>query len=140
MRLTKPWIVLIGTTALSLSAGTVFAAYPGEHLARDAKVTMQQARTQALQEAPGTIQSAELEKERGGSGLRFSFDIRTKHGLREIGIDAVTGKVLEDSQESAQSEADEARSEHEAERDEAEHEHEHHGNTDQEQEGGEDVD
>lgn len=137
MRSNKPLIALVGVTVLSLGAGAAFA-YTGAQLAKDAKVTMEQARTQALREAPGTIKSAELEKERGGSGLRFSFDIQTKHGLREVGIDAVTGKVLENSRESSQAEADEARSEHETGQYEAEHEREHHGDADHEREGKDD--
>lgn len=133
MKSKKPLIALVGATVLSLGAGAALA-YPGAYLAKHAKVTMEQARTQALREAPGTIKSAELEKERGGSGLRFSFDIQTKHGLREVGIDAVTGKVLENSRESAQAEVDEERSEHEG----IESEHEHHGDADHEQGGEED--
>jgi hypothetical protein len=41
----------------------------------------------------------ELEKEKGGSGLRYSFDI--KHGgvTHEVGVDAKTGKLLENSVE-----------------------------------------
>jgi len=136
MQSKKSLIALVGATVLSLGAAGAVFAYPGEHLAKDAKVTMAQARTQALREAPGTIKSAELEKEGGGSGLRYSFDIQTQRGLREVGIDAVTGKVLENSHESAQTEANEARSEHEMEGDQAEHEH--HGGADHGQEGEED--
>ena len=130
----KKSITLLGVAVLSLSAGTVFA-YPGANLAKKASVTMKQARTQALKEAPGKIKSAELEKEHGGSGLRFSFDIQTKHGLREIGIDAVTGKVLENSRESAQAEANEARSEHEVQQTETNHED--HSHSDHEETGSE---
>lgn len=133
MKSKKSLIALIGATILSLGAGAALA-YPGAYLAKHAKVSMAQARTQALQEAPGTIKSAELEKERGGSGLRFSFDIQTDHGLREVGIDALTGEVLENSRETAQAEADEVRSEHEG----IEAEHKHHGEAAAEQEGAED--
>jgi uncharacterized membrane protein YkoI len=41
----------------------------------------------------------ELELERGGSGLRYSFDIRQGKKWREVGIDAKTGRVLENSAE-----------------------------------------
>lgn len=125
MKSNKNLIVLVGAAVMSLGAGAVFA-YPGSNLAKGAKVTMEQARTQALQEAPGSIKSAELEKEHGGSGLRFSFDIQTKHGLREIGIDAVTGMVLENSRESTQAEAVEARSEGEVQQTQAMPEHQGH--------------
>ncbi|MDA8383864.1 MAG: PepSY domain-containing protein [Betaproteobacteria bacterium] len=135
MKSNKPIIALVGAAILSLGAGAALA-YPGAYLAKDAKVTMEQARAQALREAPGSIKSAELEKEHGGSGLRFSFDIQTRKGLREVGIDAVTGKVLENSRESTQAEADEVRSEHEAQQTQTEHEH--HGEAASEQGGGED--
>lgn len=74
-------------------------AYTGQNLAKDAKVTMAQARKIALKAHPGTITDAELEKEGGGSGLRFSFDIKTGAKTYEVGVDAKTGKVLENKAE-----------------------------------------
>jgi hypothetical protein len=41
----------------------------------------------------------ELEKEKGGSGLRYSFDIKNGGVTHEVGIDAKTGKLLENSAE-----------------------------------------
>ncbi len=78
------------------SAGAVLA-YTGEHLAKDAKVTMRQARVLALKARPGKVTDAELERERGG--LRYSFDIRSGRTTYEVGIDAITGKVLENGPE-----------------------------------------
>jgi len=101
------------TAALLATASVAAFAYTGQQYAKDAKVSMQQARAKALTKVHGTIKDAELEKEGGGSGLRYSFDIQSAHGLREVGIDAVTGKVLENSAESGQAEAQEARAEHE---------------------------
>jgi uncharacterized membrane protein YkoI len=43
----------------------------------------------------------ELEHERGGSGLRYSFDIQQGKKWREVGVDAKTGRILENSAESA---------------------------------------
>jgi hypothetical protein len=40
-----------------------------------------------------------VEKESGGSGLRFSFDIKNSAGTHEVGVDAVTGALLENSAE-----------------------------------------
>jgi uncharacterized membrane protein YkoI len=40
-----------------------------------------------------------LEQEAGGSGLRYSFVILHKSAKHEVGIDAKTGKVLENSVE-----------------------------------------
>lgn len=37
--------------------------------------------------------------EKGGSGLRYSFDIANGKGTHEVGIDAVTDKLLENSVE-----------------------------------------
>ena len=74
-------------------------AYTGEKLAKGAKVSIEQARTIALQARAGAITAEELENEKGGSGLRYSFVI--KHGgvLYEVGVDAQTGKVLENKKE-----------------------------------------
>ena len=78
-------------------------AYTGEHYAKEAKVTLSQARKMALKAYPGSIISVELEKEKGGSGLRYSFDIRHGKAVHEVGIDAKTGKVLENSDDSGDS-------------------------------------
>ena len=53
-------------------------AYPGQELAGKAKVTIDQARASALKARPGTITDEELEREKGGSGLRYSFDVTAK--------------------------------------------------------------
>ncbi len=70
-------------------------AYRGESLASTAKITMAQARSIAVKAFPGKIVKSELEKEKGGSGLRYSFDIRHGNTTHEVGVDAQTGKVLE---------------------------------------------
>jgi uncharacterized membrane protein YkoI len=75
------------------------SAYSGEELAKNAKVTMEQATEIAQKARPGTITDRELEKERGGSGLRYSFDIKASGHTYEVGVDAVTGKVLENGSE-----------------------------------------
>lgn len=117
----KLLIAIAGASVLGLGTGAAYA-YDGAQLAKDARVTMHDARAQALKLAPGAIKSAELESEHGGSGLRYSFDIQTSQGLREVGIDAQTGKVLEDSAETHRAEAAETRSEHEARGMDVEHE------------------
>jgi uncharacterized membrane protein YkoI len=40
-----------------------------------------------------TLESSE--KEKGGSGLRYSFVVKSGKVLYEVGVDAQTGKVLE---------------------------------------------
>lgn len=78
---------------------TVAMAYPGEGLAKDAKIDLQAARDIALKVRPGKITDEELEKEKGGSGLRYSFDIKVGSKTYEVGVDAATGKVLENKRE-----------------------------------------
>jgi uncharacterized membrane protein YkoI len=79
---------------LVVGAGFV-SAYTGEDLAKDAKVTLPEARAIALKAFPGKITDEELEKETGGSGLRYSFDIKDGGVTHEVGVDAETGKLLE---------------------------------------------
>ena len=77
------------------------AAYTGEELAQKAKVTIDQARSIALKARHGTITDEELEREKGGSGLRYSFDIKSNKVIYEVGVDARTGKALENVREGA---------------------------------------
>ena len=84
-----------------LGGAGLVSAYTGEGLAKDAKVTLPQARAIALKAFPGKITDEELEKEKGGSGLRYSFDIKNSGVTHEVGVDAKTGKLLENSLESA---------------------------------------
>ncbi|MEJ2061192.1 MAG: PepSY domain-containing protein [Gammaproteobacteria bacterium] len=94
-----------------LATGSV-AAYAGDLQGLDkAKLGLEQAAHVARQTVPGKVLKAELERERGGSGLRWSFDIRDAHNLREVGVDAVTGKVLENTLDRDSHEGDRADSE-----------------------------
>jgi len=68
---------------------------------RRANVTIDQARTIALKARHGTITDEELEREKGGSGLRYSFDIKSNKVIYEVGVDARTGKALENVREGA---------------------------------------
>jgi hypothetical protein len=83
-------------TAVRVSAAH---AYSGQELAKDAKVSMVDARAIALKAHPGKITDEELENEGGGSGLRYSFDIKSGNKTFEVGVDAKTGKVLENAVE-----------------------------------------
>jgi uncharacterized membrane protein YkoI len=74
-------------------------AYVGEELEKNAKVSLLEARKIALKAHPGKIVDEELEKESGGSGLRYSFDIKQGVKTYELGVDAMTGKVLENAAE-----------------------------------------
>lgn len=90
-------------SALALGlAGAAGSAYAmdGSQYAREARVTLDQARAIALKTLPGgAITDQELEKEKGGSGLRYSFDVKVGQAEHEVGVDAKTGAVLENSVE-----------------------------------------
>jgi hypothetical protein len=76
------------------AAITAFA-YTGAELASGAQVSIDQARAIALHIVPGEITDEELETEKGGSGLRYTFDIKWGAEMYEVGVDARTGAVLE---------------------------------------------
>ncbi len=85
-----------GILIATLLTGTAFAL-DGEKYLKDATVKPADARVTALKAYPGKIISEELEKESGGSGLRYSFVISSNTAKHEVGIDAKTGAVLENS-------------------------------------------
>jgi uncharacterized membrane protein YkoI len=88
-------LVIPGILPLASSA----IAYTGQELAGKAKINSEQARSIALKARPGTITDEELEKEKGGSGLRYSFDVKSGSVTYEVGVDAKDGKVLENDKE-----------------------------------------
>ncbi|MFZ3326879.1 MAG: PepSY domain-containing protein [Methylocella sp.] len=98
MKATTPRAVglLLLTVMIPMAVGSA-AAYTGQQLARDAKITIDQAREIALHAHPGRITDEELEREHGGSGLRYTFSLDPDSGVQELGVDAVTGQVLENS-------------------------------------------
>ncbi|HQS03509.1 MAG: peptidase M4 [Halothiobacillus sp. 24-54-40] len=85
--------------ALTLTGVAAAQAYTGESYAAQAKVSLEEARSIALKAYPGKITDEELEKESGGSGLRYSFDIETGTVTHEVGVDAQSGAVLENKKE-----------------------------------------
>lgn len=91
-------------SAMGLACGLLVAsvgaqAFTGQQFAKDARVGIAEARSIALKAHPGKIVDEELEKEAGGSGLRYSFDIRTGRATQEVGVDAQDGAVLENKLE-----------------------------------------
>ncbi|WP_296714478.1 PepSY domain-containing protein [Rhodoblastus sp.] len=99
MNLTSKRLGLIGAAAVLLALTPPAFAFTGQNLAGEAKVSIEEARAIALKAHPGKITDEELERERGGSGLRYSFDIRRGAVTQEVGVDARTGKVLENAPE-----------------------------------------
>jgi uncharacterized membrane protein YkoI len=94
--------LILSLAALAAAAGMAVAAptqaaFKGQELAGKATVSMDQARATALKARPGQITDQELEKEKGGSGLRYSFDIKSSGHTFEVGVDARTRKVLENT-------------------------------------------
>ena len=97
-RISRPLCFLSAAAALLALSCPAFA-YTGENLAPQAKITITRARKIALKAHAGTITDEELEHEHGGSGLRYSFDIKNGSVTQEVGVDAATGKVLENKAE-----------------------------------------
>ena len=86
------------------------APYAGHERAAGAKLSLAQARAIALKARPGKIVNHELEKESGG-GLRYAFDVKSHARTFEVGVDAMSGKVLENARETPAREAAEAKAE-----------------------------
>lgn len=79
-------------------------------LARQAKITMEQARATALKRAPGNVEGNELEREHGR--LVYSFDIRNAQGtIDEVQVSAINGRIVRVEHENKQQEAAEKRKE-----------------------------
>jgi uncharacterized membrane protein YkoI len=101
----KKTSMFIAAGALLAATGGVIAAphgaLKGARYASQAKVSLATARATALKARPGRITDQELEREGGGSGLRYSFDIKVGGKVYEVGVDARTGAVLENAAEGA---------------------------------------
>ena len=94
-------IRIAAVVLLAAAPGTAFALEGGA-LANEATLTLDQARAAALKTQPGTILDQELEHRKGGSGLRYSFDIKVGSVTHEVGIDAKTGAALQNTAEGQQ--------------------------------------
>lgn len=83
----------------SITVAAIALTLPTAHAAPvpKAKLSMGQARAIALKAAPGKVIDAEYEKEAGA--WRYSFDIRQGKRIHEIGVNANTGKIVEDKYE-----------------------------------------
>lgn len=84
----------------SIAAVSAAATLKGHDLASRATVSLTAARRIALAARAGTVRDQALEREKGGSGLRYSFDILSGGKTYEVGVDAKTGAVLENGVES----------------------------------------
>ena len=91
--------VFAGAAATAAPGPSAVMKLKGSNFASSARVSLAAARSTALTARPGSITDQELEKETGGSGLRYSLDIKDRGKTFEVGVDAVTGKVLENKAE-----------------------------------------
>jgi uncharacterized membrane protein YkoI len=90
---------------VALAAGFLTACETEKHeseaqLQAEAKITRADAEKIALTKAPGgTIKEGELEREKGK--LIWSFDIARPgtDNITEVGVDAITGKIVSTEQE-----------------------------------------
>ncbi len=87
------------STLILLTLGASYAA-------PKTKLSMADAKTVALARESGSVKSGELEHEKGR--WIYSFDIDREGHTREVNVDADTGRVVEDKQETAADEAKEA--------------------------------
>lgn len=101
MSMKRNTLILTGTILLVSAGATAIAqqtATSGEaKLLAEAKLSADAARQIALKAQAGTVKEWEIEKEAGGSGLRYSFDIESGGKIHEVGVDAKDGKVLENA-------------------------------------------
>lgn len=97
--MTRSLILSLAITAAFAIPHAQAAPLKGHQLLGQATVTLEHARAIALQARPGTITDEELEREAGGSGLRYSFDVAAGGQTYEVGVDAKSGVVLENAKE-----------------------------------------
>ncbi len=87
--------------AATVLAGSTYASAAKPKV----RLTMEAAKEIALTKEAGDIKSQELEKEKGR--WIYSFDIKRNDQIHEVGVDANTGEIVEDSVESPADEAKE---------------------------------
>jgi len=107
MRSTTAIMATVLVAGLSAVAGAAASKSGQAALMKEAKISEAQAREIALKQAPGTVKSSELEKEKGT--LVWSFDIanKTGGGITEVLVSAIDGHVVETKAETAKAEAKE---------------------------------
>lgn len=106
--LTAALIAIVVVAPLAHAQATYKRDLP-DSLQAKAKITEEAAAKTALAKVPkGTIESVELEKEKGK--LLYSYDITVpgQKGVEEVHVDAMTGKYLSKEHESAAAEKKEA--------------------------------
>ncbi len=84
---------------LSSSAAAASTAPPlkGSELLPQARVSLRAAQKAALAKEHGVVIGQELEKEKQGNGLVYTFDIKLGKVVHEVNVDAKTGAIVEDT-------------------------------------------
>ncbi|HEY3889362.1 MAG TPA: PepSY domain-containing protein [Caulobacteraceae bacterium] len=93
--------IVLASAGGGMATGRTIPTFKGHALAGRARISLADARAIALKARPGAFTDQELEKEAGGSGLRYSFDIKAAGHVYEVGVDAADGRVLENDAEGA---------------------------------------
>ena len=96
----KEWEVeCLAKTGKVIEEEQEFANADAPEFKAKAKITQEEAKATALAKFPGEVVESEFSIESDGSAS-YEFDIKTKDGKEmEVEIDAVTGKLEEDSEE-----------------------------------------
>lgn len=100
-----PLLLLTGLcAATSINAfGQEKENKPNPKLAKQAKITLAEAREIAQKQTAGKIEGEELEREHGK--LVYSFDIRNdKNTITEVQVDAKTGAIVSTEEETKEQE------------------------------------
>ena len=86
----KKLLLSIGALVMGGVAITAYA-FTGEKLTKQVKISINDARTAATKDHPGTIVNENLKKEK--SGLAYICEIKTPAATQKVEVDAKTGKV-----------------------------------------------
>ena len=82
----------VAGVALAFSASAF--AYDGEEMAKDAKISLNQAEAIALFERRGTLKSEKLEHRRDVGKLAYTFTVDSAGKMYDVAVDAMSGDVI----------------------------------------------
>lgn len=98
MRFAKSALTIFALAVSPMAyAGGGAGTYSGYEMSKDAQITMDEASAIALKQHPlGVITQRQLERITGGTGLRYSFNVKAEATNFQVAVDANTGDVIED--------------------------------------------
>ncbi len=91
--------LVFGLVFCGISVSAVSKESKEAKLVREAKITMAQARQTALARVAGTVEMAQLEREKGKVLFEFEIHKADNNAEVEIHVDAVTGEIFETKEE-----------------------------------------